>query len=119
MISYTNQINTVLYDITISEANKKQGDLLDVILNFNHKVRTRSKADKERKRNTYEGTNSLYEGQELTLNAFGIFPLKSGILPLNSTQGKGRKILVPINKCFKNCQQFLHQYKQAIHLKIY
>ena len=36
-------------NITISEANEKQSNLLDVILNFNNKFRPRSKADKDKK----------------------------------------------------------------------
>ena len=43
-----------------------------------------------RKRNTFESVNALYEGQELTLNAF-----RSGIFPIKTTQGKGLKILTP------------------------
>ena len=45
--------------ITISEADKKQSNLLEVILNFNNKVRQGSKADKEKKSNAYESANSL------------------------------------------------------------
>ena len=45
--------------ITISGADKKQSNLLEVILNFNNKVRQGSKADKEKKSNTYESANSL------------------------------------------------------------
>ena len=37
--------------ITISETGKKQSNLIDIFLNFNDKVRLRSKADKEKKRN--------------------------------------------------------------------
>ena len=43
-----------------------------------------------RKRNTFESVNALYEGQELTLNAF-----RSGIFPIKATQGKGLKIWTP------------------------
>ena len=35
--------------ITISEADKQQSDLLKAILQFNDKVRPRSKADKDKK----------------------------------------------------------------------
>ena len=37
------------------------------------------KTDKEKERNTYESIYYLYEGRELTLNAFkiAIFPLKT------------------------------------------
>ena len=36
--------------ITISEADKRKSILLDVISNFENKIRPRSKADKEKKR---------------------------------------------------------------------
>ena len=49
---------------------KKQSNLLDVILNFNYKVRPGSKEDKEKKSNTYKSENFLYQDRELTLNAF-------------------------------------------------
>ena len=38
----------------------------------------------EKKGNTYESAYALYEGPELTLNAF-----KSGIFPIKETQGNG------------------------------
>ena len=38
---------------------------------------------KIKKRDTYESANTLYEGRELTLNAF-----RSGIFPIKLTQGK-------------------------------
>ena len=62
---------------------KLQTKLLQTILEFNDKVRPRSKADKYKKKNTYESLNALYEDRELTLNAF-----KSVIFPFKSTQGK-------------------------------
>ena len=51
-------------NITISEADKKQNNLSEVILNFSNKVRSRSKADKDNKRYTYERANALYQGWE-------------------------------------------------------
>ena len=71
--------------ITISDPNKMQSSLSDVVLNVNYKVRPRPKADKETKNNAFESANSLYEGRELTLNAF-----KSRIFPIEATQGEGR-----------------------------
>ena len=71
--------------ITISDPNKMQSSSSDVILNVSYKVRPRSKADKEKKNNAFESANSLYEGRELTLNAF-----KSRIFPIEATQGEGR-----------------------------
>ena len=44
----------------------------------------------EKKNKTFATPNTIYEGPELTLNAF-----KSGILPFKSTQGKGVKISKP------------------------
>ena len=76
--------------ITINEADKKQSNVLDVILNFNDKVRPRSKADKKKNINTYESANAFYEVRGLTLNVF-----KSGIFPLKTTQRKGLQILPP------------------------
>ena len=66
--SFGDSIFTV--KITISEADKKQSNLLDVILNSNNKVRPRSKADKEKKSSAYKSANILYQGRELTLNTF-------------------------------------------------
>ena len=59
-------------------------------MNFNDKVRPRSKADKKKNINTYESANALYEVRGLTLNVF-----KSGIFPLKTTQRKGLQILSP------------------------
>ena len=42
--------------------------------------------EKDKKRDTYKNAYALYEGQELTLNAF-----KSGVSP-KKKQGKGLKI---------------------------
>ena len=53
--------------IAMSEANKKQSNILDVISNFNGKIRLRSKTDKEKKSKCYRSVNVLYQGQELTL----------------------------------------------------
>ena len=44
--------------IIINEADKKRDNLLDVILNFNNKVRPRSKADNEERSDTYESANA-------------------------------------------------------------
>ena len=49
------------------------------------KSRPRSKKDKDKKRNTFNSVNALYEGRELTLNAF-----ESGIFPIKAKKGKRR-----------------------------
>ena len=43
-----------------------------------------------KKRNTYEDVTALYEGRELTTNAF-----KSGIFPIKARKDKGLKVLTP------------------------
>ena len=61
----------------------KQDILLENILDFSKKPRPRSKKDKEKKQNTLDSINVLYEGRELILNAF-----RSGIFSMKEKQGK-------------------------------
>ena len=60
------------------------------MVEFNGKSRPRTIEGKYKPKNTFESVNALYEGRELTLNAF-----KSGIFPIKETQWKGLKILAP------------------------
>ena len=62
--------------ITTDESEEDQSNLLKNIVEFNKKSRPRTKEGKDIKRDTYENVYALYEGRELTLNAFrgGIFP---------------------------------------------
>ena len=61
------------------------------MVEINDRSRTRTKEGKDEKGDTCESVHGLYEGRELTLNAF-----KSGIFPIKSTQGKRQlKILTP------------------------
>ena len=55
-----------------------QTNLLENVIEFNNQSRSRSKEDKNKKWNTFNSVGVLYEGRELTLNAFrsGIFPIK-------------------------------------------
>ena len=69
--------------ITVDEA---EIDLLEITAKFNNKSKPRLIEDK--KSDTHESLCALYEGQELTLNAF-----KSGIFTIKKTQGKGFKVL--------------------------
>ena len=55
-----------------------------------HQKPEKVKARKKKKRNTFDTVNALYEGRELTLNAF-----KSGIFQIKEAQGKLLKILTP------------------------
>ena len=50
---------------------------------FYNEFKPTTKEDKDKK--TFDSVNALYEGQQLTRNAF-----KSGIFPIKATQGKGR-----------------------------
>ena len=78
-------------EITIDEAEEDQSNLLKNIVEFYEKSRAITKEGKDKKkRDTYEKVYALYEGLELTLNAF-----RSGIFLINSTQGKEPKILTP------------------------
>ena len=55
-----------------------QSNLLKDFKEFINKFRPRTTEGKNKKRNTFESVNALYEGRELTINAFksGIFPRK-------------------------------------------
>ena len=65
-----------------------QSNLLENMVEFNNKSRSRTKESKGKI--TYESVNALYEGQEVTLNAF-----KRGIFPEKETQSERLKILTP------------------------
>ena len=54
----------------LDEADKKQSNLLKNILEFNHKARLGAKADKKKKKDTYENLYALYEGRELVSNIY-------------------------------------------------
>ena len=68
-----------------------QSNLFENIVKFDNKSRPISKEDNEKKDILIcLYAYALYEGRELTLNAF-----KSGIFPIKATQRKGLKILTP------------------------
>ena len=71
--SFGDSIYTV--KITIDEADMDQTSLLENIATFNNKSKPKTKESKDKKRNTFDSVNALYERRELTLNAFrsGIF----------------------------------------------
>ena len=56
---------------------------MEKLKEFIEKSRPRTKKDGDKKRNTFESVNALYEGRGLILNAF-----KSGIFPMKEKQGK-------------------------------
>ena len=78
-------------EITIVEAEEDQSNLINNIVEFNDKSRTKSKMVKIKKEILIGNiAHALYEGWESTFNAF-----KSLIFPLKSAQAKGFKILTP------------------------
>ena len=68
-----------------------QINLLENMKKLNDK--SRPKKGKDKKQNTFDHVSALYEGLELTLNAFksGIFPIKEK----QEKQGKESKLLTP------------------------
>ena len=68
-----------------------QTNLLENMKKLNEK--SRPKNGKDKNQNTFDSVSALYEGLELTLNAFrsGIFPIKVK----QEKQGKGSKLLTP------------------------
>ena len=64
--------------IALGEADKRRGNLLENILEFNNQAIAISNAEKQRKKETFESVNALYQGRELVLNDFQreIFLLK-------------------------------------------
>ena len=53
--------------ISMDEVEMDQSNLLENMVKFNNKSRPRSKENKDKKRNTFDSINTLYEGRELTL----------------------------------------------------
>ena len=91
--------------ITINEADQEQADLLEYILNFNNKARSKSKDDKKNKRNVFNTAKNLYESRELVINAF-----KSRLFKSKSKTGTGLKILTP-KQMLQRLQIALEQIK--------
>ena len=71
--------------INTHEAEMDQTNLFENVIKFNNKSRPKTKEGKDKKRITFDSVSALYEGCELTLDAF-----RSGIFPIKETQGKGR-----------------------------
>ena len=67
---------------SIDEAEMDQTNLL--YGKTYNKSKPKIKEGKEKKRNTFDSVNFLYEGHKLTLNVFRI-----GMFPIKETQGKG------------------------------
>ena len=60
--------------ITMNEADQEQADLVEYILNFDNKTKTKNRDDKKNKKNVLNTVKNLYDGRELVINAF-----KSGL----------------------------------------
>ena len=67
-----------------------QTNLLENMGKINKKSRLKTKEDKDKKQNAFDSMSALYEGRELTLNAF-----RSGIFSIKEKQGQGLKTLTP------------------------
>ena len=74
--------------ISIHEAGMGQNNLLENIVKFDNRYSPKNKKVKNKRRNTFDSVSALYEGWELTLNAF-----RSEIFPIKEKQGKWLKIL--------------------------
>ena len=71
--------------ISMDAGKMDQTNLLESMIKFDNESRPRKKENKDKKRNTFDSVNALYEGRELTLNT-----LRSRIFAIEETQGKGR-----------------------------
>ena len=61
-------------------------NLLKNMVKFSNKSRSKTNEGKDKKGNAVDSVTALYQGPELTLNAF-----RSGIFPIKEKQGKGLK----------------------------
>ena len=75
---------------SIDEAEMDGTNLLEIMIKFNNKSKPKTKEGKDKKGNTFDSVNVLYDSRELTLHAF-----RSGLFPIKATQEKGVKILTP------------------------
>ena len=88
------EIKNKIDEIKIWENKIKRKDLIyeanviENMIEFNNQSRSRSKEDKNKKWNTFNSVSVLYEGRELTLNAF-----RSGIFPIKEKKRKRIKII--------------------------
>ena len=71
--------------ISVDKAEMYQSNPIKNMVKSNSKSMPRSKDYKDKKRNTSDSANAIYEGRELTFNAF-----ISWIFPIKVTRGNGR-----------------------------
>ena len=62
-------------------------NLLKNMVKFNNISKPKTKEGNDKKENTFHNVDALYEGRELTLNAF-----RTGIFPTKATKDEGLKI---------------------------
>ena len=67
---------------SIQEAEMDRTNLLENMVKINNKSRPKTKEGKDKKQNAYDSISALYEGWELTLDAF-----RSGIFSMKEKQG--------------------------------
>ena len=82
-------------------------------MELNNKSRLETIEGQDKKIDTYERANALYEGRELTLNAF-----KSGIFLIKEKKRK-RLIILTTKQMIQRLPTALAQVKAGTHLKIY
>ena len=63
-----------------------QTNLLKAMVKFSNKSTPKTNEGKNKRRNAVDSVTALYQGRELTLNAF-----RSGIFLIKEKQGKGLK----------------------------
>ena len=71
-----------------------KSNLLENIIKFNNKSRSKTKEGKDKKQNTFNSVSALYDGRELTLSAF-----RGEIYPIKEKQGK--TIFIKENNLYK------------------
>ena len=95
-----------------------QTNPLDNKIKFNTKSRSKTKERKDEKWNTFDIVSVLYEGQELTLDAF-----IKGTFSIEETKGKlGPLDLARVAKAFAECNwkyQLLHKCSKDYQLLLH
>ena len=88
-----------IHDETDIKEKDKLKTIYSKIVNFDNKSRTKSKNGHEKKKNTLDSINALYEDLEIILNKY--FQWKK-----NKEKDWKYELL---NKCFKDYQYFPHK----------
>ena len=70
--------------MNLDGAEMYQSNILENMVKFNNKSKPKTKEGKAKEQNIFDSVNALYEGRELTLNAF-----KNGIFLIKPKKGEG------------------------------